>query len=116
MLELAGIPLAPLVEVPADPDQAAEHAARLGFPLVAKAVSTGLVHKSDVGGVILGIESAQAAAEAVGCLDERLRTTGRRLDGVILQRQVAPGIEALVAARRLSRRCPGGPRLSLIHI
>jgi acyl-CoA synthetase (NDP forming) len=68
----------------------------MGYPLVAKAVAPGLVHKSDVGGVIMGLESAEAVAAAVDTLAERMRKIGLPLDAVLLQRQVADGIEALV--------------------
>jgi acyl-CoA synthetase (NDP forming) len=79
--------------VPGDAVAAAE---RLGYPLVAKAVAPGLLHKSDVGGVIVGLETGAAVAEAVATLERRMRQVGTRLDGVVLQRQVRGGIEALV--------------------
>ncbi|MBI4605376.1 MAG: GNAT family N-acetyltransferase [Planctomycetes bacterium] len=69
---------------------------RLGYPLVAKAIAPGLVHKSDVGGVILGLRSARDVEAAVRTLDERMRAAATRLDGVFLQREVKGGIEALV--------------------
>ncbi|HJQ82499.1 MAG TPA: acetate--CoA ligase family protein, partial [Candidatus Binatia bacterium] len=78
---------------PADAPAAAE---RLGFPLVAKAVAPGLVHKSDVGGVVLGLDSPEAVGRAVSTLAERVRAAGSALEGVLLQRQVTGGIEALV--------------------
>jgi acetate---CoA ligase (ADP-forming) len=74
------------------PDDAVATAERLGYPLVAKAVAPGLVHKSDVGGVILDLQSADDVAAAV----ERLRERVPQLVSVLLQRQVDAGIEALV--------------------
>ncbi|MBI1818333.1 MAG: GNAT family N-acetyltransferase [Deltaproteobacteria bacterium] len=71
-------------------------ASRMGYPLVAKAIAPSVVHKSDVGGVIMGLHSAKAVAVAVRTLDERMRTIGAPLDGVLLQREVPGGIEALV--------------------
>ena len=69
------------IEVPAgevvDADGAAEAAARIGFPVVVKAV--GLDHKSDVGGVAANLTSPEAVAEAA-----------RRLSGL------GPGGKALV--------------------
>ena len=78
------------------PADAAATAERLGYPLVAKAVSPGLLHKSDVGAVILDLDSAAAVASAVETLGARLGTLGLRLERVLLQRQVDAGIEALV--------------------
>ena len=76
--------------------EAAAAAERLGFPLVAKAIAPDVVHKSDVGGVVLGIDSPDAVARAVATLGERMQAIGSRLEGVLLQREVAGGIEALV--------------------
>jgi len=56
----------------------------------------GLIHKSDVGGVILGLESPDAVKAAARTLAERMRAIGRTLDGILLQREVRGGIEALV--------------------
>jgi acyl-CoA synthetase (NDP forming) len=78
------------------PADAVATAERLGYPLVAKAISPDVLHKSDVGGVILGLNSAAAVATAVDTLVERLQQVQARLDGILLQRQVAGGLEALV--------------------
>ena len=68
---------------------------RLGYPLVAKAIVPGLVHKSDVGGVILDLDSSAAVADAVRTLQERTATIGAELEGVLLQRQIGGGIEMM---------------------
>src|SRR5262249_44401681 len=70
VLHAAGIECAHGEQVAAAEAEAA--AERLGFPLVAKAVAPGLVHKSDVGGVVLGLESPAAVARAVATLRERM--------------------------------------------
>jgi len=71
-------------------------AERMGYPLVAKAIAPDVIHKSDIGAVIMELESADAVAAAVDTLVERLRVAGKRLDGILLQRQIGTGIEALV--------------------
>ena len=78
------------------PADAVATAERLGYPLVAKAISPDVLHKSDIGGVILGLNSAAAVATAVDTLVARLQQIQARLDGILLQRQVAGGLEALV--------------------
>jgi len=94
VLRAAAIPFADAEVVsPAEAPAAAE---RLGYPLVAKAIAPEILHKSDVGGVLLGLESATAVATAVGTLADRMRAIGARLDGILLQREVRGGIEALV--------------------
>jgi len=94
VLTAAGIPLAQSKIVP--PEEAAASSEAMGYPLVAKAVAPGLLHKSDVGGVILGLDSKAATAAAVKTLRERLARVGKDLHAVQLQREVRRGIEALV--------------------
>jgi acetate---CoA ligase (ADP-forming) len=94
LLATAGITIAHS-EVVA-PEEAIRAADRIGYPVVAKAVASGLLHKSDVGGVILGLDSAGAVASAVETLDERMAAAGKTLEAVQVQRQVKGGIEALV--------------------
>lgn len=94
VLRAAGIPFAAAEETPVA--DAAGVAERLGFPLVAKAIAPGLLHKTDVGGVALGLDSAAAVTAAVDTMTGRLAAIGVPLERVLLQRQVRGGIEALV--------------------
>jgi acetate---CoA ligase (ADP-forming) len=95
VLGAAGIPVVSSTVVP--PERAAAAAAELmGYPLVAKAVAPGLLHKSDVGAVVLGLESASAVATAVDTMRDRLQAAGMVLQAVELQREVRGGVEALV--------------------
>ena len=89
VLRAAGIEVAAGEEVaPADAVAAAE---RLGYPLVAKAVASGLVHRGDRGGVQLDLDSAEAVEAAVG----KLRAGVPELTAVLLPRQVERSIEAM---------------------
>jgi acyl-CoA synthetase (NDP forming) len=90
ILRAAGIACAAAEEVAADDAVAA--AERVGYPLVAKAVAPGLVHKSDIGGVVLDLDSADAVRDATA----QLRARVPQLTSVLLQRQVPGDIEALV--------------------
>jgi acetyl coenzyme A synthetase (ADP forming)-like protein len=92
----AGLRVAPLEETPADPDAAAVAAGRLGLPVVLKAVAPGLLHKSDVGGVVLDLDSSDAVKRAARRMIERLGETGTELTGFVVQQQVNGGAEALV--------------------
>ena len=94
VLRAAGIELAAAEQV--SPAEAVATAERLGFPLVAKAIAPGVVHKSDVGGVILGLDSSAAVRGAVDTLVARMRAIGAHLEGILLQREVQGGLEALV--------------------
>jgi len=71
-------------------------AERIGYPLVAKIVSPDVIHKSDVGGIIMGLHSSSAVEAAVRRLKGRMDDLDKRLEGILLQREVTEGIEALV--------------------
>ena len=94
ILRAAGIQVAVAEQVA--PGDAAAAAVRLGFPLVAKAVAPGLLHKSDVGGVRLGLRSAAEVTVAVDAIATAMRGVGAPLEAILLQREVAGSAEALV--------------------
>jgi acetate---CoA ligase (ADP-forming) len=76
-------------------------ATRIGFPVALKAQSAALSHKSDAGGVILGIADAAALASAWDRLhaDVAAHQSGLRLDGVLVEKMGARGTELIVGAR-----------------
>ena len=76
-------------------------AARLGFPVVLKAQSAALSHKSDAGGVVLNLADADALSAGWGRLHADLarNAPGLALDGVLVERMAARGTELIVGAR-----------------
>ncbi len=95
LLHCYGLPLIPTMVV-ADADQAAAAAAELDVPVALKASARGLVHKTDAGGVKLGLESAERVREAAAEIDAAVRKAARRLDGLIVQPMAPAGVELLV--------------------
>ncbi|MDG6941396.1 MAG: acetate--CoA ligase family protein [Nitrososphaerota archaeon] len=93
----------------------------LKFPVACKLLSRGLSHKTDAGGVVLGVESAEEAGKAV----TRLRTLASRkgidFEGVLLQEMVEGGVEIILGGKRDSTFGPvvvvglGGTNAELIH-
>lgn len=75
ILEAAGLPVAPWRLVAGDTDAVAAGAA-IGFPVVLKAAGATLIHKSDIGGVALGIASEAALAAEVAAMRARLVAAG----------------------------------------
>jgi acyl-CoA synthetase (NDP forming) len=71
-------------------------ARELGGPIALKAIAKGLLHKSDAGGVRLGLRSAAALRRAVRELRVKVSDSGFELDGVLVQRMAEPGVEMLV--------------------
>jgi acyl-CoA synthetase (NDP forming) len=80
------------------PDEAATVAGALGFPVVMKVISPDIVHKSDVGGVALGIEDATQTRAAYDAMlrDVRRRAPNATIDGVLVQQMVRGGLETIV--------------------
>ncbi|MBN2385469.1 MAG: acetate--CoA ligase family protein [Anaerolineales bacterium] len=96
-----GIPTAP-VRLARSSAETASLAEELGFPLVVKLASPDIAHKSDVGGVLLGIDSPEAAAAAFREVTRRgaAGRPGAQIDGVHLQRMVPTGQEVIIGASR----------------
>jgi len=75
----------------------------VGFPAVAKVVSPDISHKSDVGGVILGIKDVESALKAYKQIMENVKKNvpNARVTGVLYQKMAEPGyIEVIVGATR----------------
>ena len=86
-----------------DAGGAAAAAERIGFPVVLKVVSPHVVHKSDVGGVVLGVSDSASARAGYETLMTGVsaRVPGARVDGVLVCRQVTgAGAELIVGAVR----------------
>ena len=77
-------------------------AQEIGFPVVLKAQAVDLPHKSDAGGVILGIESTEALAEAWLAIHGNVQTyrKGLTLDGVLVESMSPKGLELILGARQ----------------
>src|SRR5262249_51404199 len=77
-------------------------AERLGYPVAMKAQAAVLAHKTEVGGVLLGITDAAAVARAWGALHANVARArrGLELDGVLVEAMGAPGLELAIGARR----------------
>ncbi len=73
-------------------------ASEVGYPVALKAQSSALSHKSDRGGVILGIESVEALASAWHEMQSAM--AGIALDGILVEQMVEGGLEMIVGARR----------------
>ncbi|MBE3556378.1 MAG: acetate--CoA ligase family protein [Firmicutes bacterium] len=80
------------------PDEAGAAAEQLGFPVVVKMVSQTLQHKSEWGGVVVGLQEGAAVRDACASIAARLHASGHadELDGFLIQQQVVGGIELMV--------------------
>ncbi len=96
-----GISTAPSKQA-ASPEEAVFLARELGFPLVMKIASPDILHKSDVGGVLLGLQDENTVFHGYTQIVNRVRSARpqARLEGVLLQRQVEEGQEVIVGMTR----------------
>ncbi len=97
VLEQAGMPVAG-AQLARDAKEAAKAAQSLGFPVVLKIVSPDVTHKSDVGGVKVGLQSA---AEVQAAFSEIVASVKKhqpeaRIEGVAVQKMAPQGIEVIV--------------------
>jgi acyl-CoA synthetase (NDP forming) len=80
--------------------EAGKIAARIKFPVVAKIVSPDITHKTEIGGVQLGIAKRAEAEKAYRTLTARAKNAApkAKLDGVVIAKQVAGGVECILGA------------------
>ena len=80
------------------PEEAVAIARTLGFPVAVKLASHQIVHKTEVGGVILNLESAEAVRDAYHAIEQRLASSGHAgaMEGVLVQPMFSEGVELLI--------------------
>ena len=83
-------------------DEATDIAEEMGFPVVLKIVSTQILHKSDAGGVVIGLENGTAVKKAFHEIVERAKAFNPEavIDGVLVQKMAPPGEEVILGANR----------------
>ncbi|MCY1720741.1 acetate--CoA ligase family protein [Prolixibacteraceae bacterium Z1-6] len=83
-------------------EEAAEVAKTIGFPVVMKVMSEKIVHKFDVGGVILNINSEIEAAEAFLKITDSVQKIlpGIKIDGILVSKQVPEGLEVILGIKK----------------
>jgi succinyl-CoA synthetase beta subunit len=81
------------------PDVSAAPALPFSYPVVAKLLSAEIVHKSDIGGVALGIADGAGLVAAIAGMRKRVAAQGQRLERVLVQPMISGVGEALVGYR-----------------
>lgn len=85
-----------------DPDEAAAFAARIGFPVVMKLISPDILHKSDIGGVLLNVGDAAAVRAGFNEIMARARAAhpSAAIRGVQVQQMIRGGQEVILGVKR----------------
>ncbi|MBR1123364.1 acetate--CoA ligase family protein [Bradyrhizobium lablabi] len=99
LLKAYGIPISK-EEIAQSAAEAARIAKKIGFPVVAKVVSPDILHKSDVGGVVLNLNSAAEVKKAFEDITRRVKKIkGKpKLEGILIAQQVKADLELVVGA------------------
>ncbi|HNB03828.1 MAG TPA: acetate--CoA ligase family protein, partial [Methanoregulaceae archaeon] len=91
------------------PDHAVTHniqeartaAARIGYPVVLKVVSPSIVHKSDAGGVVTGINTEEGLEEAFNGIFRNViaHLPDAPISGIIVEKEVSKGLELFIGGK-----------------
>jgi acetyltransferase len=99
LLRAYGIPVSK-EEIAQTAADAVKIAKKIGFPVVAKVVSPDILHKSDIGGVVLNLTSATEVKKAFNDITARVKKLkGKpKLEGILIAQQVKADFELVVGA------------------
>ena len=80
------------------PQQSVKMADNIGYPVALKLFSSTISHKTDVGGVVLNLNSAAEVKKAYGQIEQNLKKISRRaeMQGVTVQKMLSGGVELIV--------------------
>jgi acyl-CoA synthetase (NDP forming) len=100
ILSAAGLPVIEDILV-TTPEEAREAARKLNATLACKIASPSILHKTEIGGVILGLEGAEAAGDAFALLMERAAKAApdAKIEGVLISPMIEGGIECILGAK-----------------
>ncbi len=101
LLAAAGIAAVPEAAC-ADADEAVAAAASFGYPVVLKVLSPDILHKSEIGGVLLDVADADAVRAGFALLLDRAgrAAPSARIEGVLVARQIRGGVECILGIHR----------------
>jgi acetate---CoA ligase (ADP-forming) len=99
LLKAYGIPVS-REEIAQTAAEAVKIAKKIGFPVVAKVVSADILHKSDIGGVVLNINSTAEVKKAFNDITARVKKLKNKpkLEGILIAQQVKAELELVVGA------------------
>jgi acetate---CoA ligase (ADP-forming) len=99
LLRAYGIPVSK-EKIASSAADAVKIAKKIGFPVVAKVVSADILHKSDIGGVVLNLNSAAEVKKAFNDITARVKKLKNKpkLEGILIAQQVKADLELVVGA------------------
>ena len=84
------------------PEEAMEIARFIGFPVALKVISPSIIHKSDLGGVRLNLNSAQEVADAFDLMMLRINKLAPNaiIGGIYVEKMAEKGLEVIIGMTR----------------
>lgn len=101
ILKCYGLPVLP-TELATSEEKAADIAKKIGFPVVMKIVSPQIIHKSDAGGVKVGVKTQKEAKDAYTEIVANAKAFDpkAKIDGVLIQKMANKGEEVILGMSR----------------
>lgn len=101
LLAAAGVPAVP-EHACSDSEAAVAAAEQIGYPVVLKILSPDILHKSEIGGVLLDVADAAAVRQGFATLLERARhhAPAARIEGVLVAKQIRGAVEMALGVFR----------------
>ncbi|MCK4848983.1 MAG: acetate--CoA ligase family protein, partial [Candidatus Heimdallarchaeota archaeon] len=99
IMSLAGFPLNKM-EIAVDSEDCLVKAKKIGYPVVLKLISADMLHKTDVGGVIINIDDAGDVRKSYQKILENAKKHGNiRVDGILVEETLC-GRQVIVGSTR----------------
>jgi acetate---CoA ligase (ADP-forming) len=101
ILEAYNLPV-PARRVATSSKEAGLMAVETGFPVVMKVISDDIIHKFDIGGVVLNINSVEDAEQAYNRITGAVtdKAPGSKIDGIQVARQIQNGLEVILGIKK----------------
>ena len=102
VLKAYGLPTAPFA-LAESADRAVEESAKMGFPVVLKIAAPSVLHKTDVGGVMVNLADEQSVRQAFDTIMSNVRSkigTEPEIWGVLVQKMLPPAKEVILGVTR----------------
>lgn len=81
-------------------NDAVKFANKNGYPLALKIVSPDVIHKTDVGGIILNVQNEKQIREGFYNLSKKMKKIHARISGIFVQKMITEGYEVIVGGKR----------------
>ncbi len=94
-----GIPL-PEQATASNPDEAVRAAKTFGYPVVMKLISDKITHKTDIGGIRVGLQDEKQVRRAWDAIADAARKAGADMQGILVQEMLRDGQEVIIGIRQ----------------